>query len=125
MLRLLAAVTVSACVLGTSSSGAVAAGQPTGCLPASLKKELSIVRERFGKVTIVSTYRPGARIAGSGHRSKHADCRAVDFEVRNKSAAFRWLDKVHRGGLGNYYGPCNHLHIDDGPNARWHRNYCG
>ena len=98
---------------------------PTGCLPGSIKARLSEIRKKFGPITIISTYRPGARIAGTGHRSKHADCRAVDFKLKNKLKAWRWLNKVHNGGLGIYHGKCNHLHIDNGPRARWNRGYCG
>jgi uncharacterized protein YcbK (DUF882 family) len=124
MSRLFLALTTSLLVL-IAAQGSAYAAQPTGCLPSSLKNRLSEIRGKFGPITIVSTYRRGAHIAGTHHRSKHADCRAVDFEVHNKGAAFAWLDKVHGGGLGNYHGACNHLHIDDGPRARWNRNYCG
>lgn len=125
MVRSLLALSVCAIALGASAGGAHAAGQPTGCLPPSIKHRLAEVRGKFGPVTIVSTYRQGARISGSGRRSKHADCRAVDFKVRNVGAAYRWLNTVHRGGLGVYHGACHHIHIDDGENARWSRNYCG
>ena len=101
------------------------AGPPTACLPGSIKARLAQIRQKFGPIKIISTLRRGARIAGSGHRSKHADCRAVDFKVSNKWAVYRWLNKVHNGGLGIYNGHCNHIHIDNGPRARWNRNHCG
>ena len=47
--------------------GTAAAPQPShagaGCLPGSLKAKLNQIRQKFGPVSIVSTHRPGARIA--------------------------------------------------------------
>ena len=64
----------------------------TSCLPASIKAKLNYIERHFGRVTVISTYRKNARIAGSGKRSLHASCQAVDFHIaRNKSAAVRWL----------------------------------
>jgi uncharacterized protein YcbK (DUF882 family) len=124
--RLIAALVVGLAVsLVSVSSAAAGSRHPTHCLPSILKHRLSQIRSKFGPVTIISTLRRGARIAGSGRRSKHADCRAVDFKVRNMGAVYRWLNKVHKGGVGIYYGRCNHIHIDDGPKARWRRNHCG
>jgi hypothetical protein len=91
------------------------------CLPASVKARLAEVEARFGKVSIVSTFRRGARIAGSGHPSLHADCRAVDFKVRgNQAGAAAWLKATHEGGVGTYSGQMSHIHIDNGPPYRWH-----
>jgi uncharacterized protein YcbK (DUF882 family) len=115
-------------LLVMSSGGMVdqaQAGPTTRCLPASIKARLAQIRKKFGPIRIISTYRRGARIAGTGRRSKHADCRAVDFKVRNKMAVYRWLNKVHNGGLGVYHGRCSHIHIDNGHRARWNRGYCG
>ena len=55
------------------------ASTSAGCLPAPLKQALADVQSRFGAVEVVSTHRPGARISGTGHRSLHASCQAVDF----------------------------------------------
>ena len=112
-------------VLGWTAESSQAGRRPTGCLPSVIKHRLAQVRKKFGPVTIISTIRRGARIAGTGRRSKHADCRAVDFKVRNKMKAWRWLNKNHKGGVGLYHGKCSHIHIDNGPRARWNRNYCG
>jgi len=97
----------------------------TSCLPSAVKQRLAQVRKKFGPITIISTVRRGARIAGSGRRSKHADCRAVDFKVKNKMKVWRWLNRNHKGGAGLYHGKCSHIHIDNGPRARWNRSYCG
>lgn len=101
-------------------SGAHAAG--TGCLPSSVKAKLAQIRAKFGPVRIVSAHRPGARIAGSGKRSYHASCRAVDFHApRGKhSQVVRWLKANHSGGVGTYSCGMNHIHIDNGPRIRFH-----
>jgi hypothetical protein len=94
----------------------------TGCLPASIKSRLHQIRKKFGKIRIVSAHRPGARIAGSGKRSYHASCRAVDFHPpRGKyRAVANWLKKVHKGGVGTYSCGMHHIHIDNGPRVRFH-----
>ncbi len=112
-------------LLGGNAQQSQAGRHPTGCLPGIIKQRLAEVRKKFGPVTIISTMRRGARISGTGRRSKHADCRAVDFKVKNKMKAWRWLNKNHNGGVGLYHGRCSHIHIDNGHRARWNRNYCG
>ena len=95
----------------------------TKCLPASLKHRLHQMRKKFGRIRVISTYRPGARIAGSGRPSYHASCRAVDFHPpRGKyRAVVNWLRKVHKGGLGTYSCGMRHIHIDNGPKVRFHK----
>ncbi len=112
-------------VLSWTVEQSQAGRHPTGCLPGVIKSRLAEIRKKFGPVTIISTMRRGARISGSGRRSKHADCRAVDFKVKNKMKVYRWLNKIHNGGVGLYHGPCSHIHIDNGSRTRWNRNYCG
>lgn len=101
---------------------AQARGATTGesCLPGSLKSRLAQVRKTFGRIEVVSTHRPGARINGSGKTSYHASCRAVDFVPPSGKykTVVRWLYANHEGGVGTY--TCmNHIHIDNGPNVRW------
>jgi uncharacterized protein YcbK (DUF882 family) len=81
-----------------------------------LKQRLADVQRRFGPVRIISTHRPGAVIAESGRRSKHADCRAVDFAApAGKHAQItNWLKANHNGGVGTYSCAMNHIHIDNG-----------
>ncbi len=112
-------------VLGWNVESSQAGSRSISCLPSAVKQRLAQVRKKFGPVTIVSTRRGGARIAGTGRRSKHADCRAVDFKIKNKMRAWRWLNKNHNGGVGLYHGKCSHIHIDNGARARWNRSYCG
>ena len=114
------------CLLTISDPASAAASTSTsgGCLPASIKAKLSEIRSKFGPITIVSTFRRGARIAGSGHMSFHASCRAVDFNPpKGKySAVLAYLQRTHSGGLGTYSCGMHHLHIDNGPKIRF--NHC-
>jgi hypothetical protein len=95
------------------------------CMPTELKRTLNEIEDRFGAVQVVSGHRPGAKIAGSGRRSKHADCQAVDFNPpRGKyQEVAAWLKANHSGGVGTYGCGMGHIHIDVGGNARWHK--CG
>jgi len=115
------AVLVSIAAIPISSTGAQAAG--TRCLPGALKSRLDQIRAQFGPVRIVSTYRRGARIAGSGKRSFHASCRAVDFvPPRGKyRQVANWLKQVHGGGVGTYSCGMHHIHLDNGPRIRFHK----
>ena len=95
----------------------------TGCLPPSLKSTLAKMRRKFGPIKIISSYRPGAVIAGSGRPSYHASCRAVDFHPPKGKyrAVVAWLKKHHRGGVGTYSCGMHHIHIDAGPKVKWHK----
>ena len=105
-----------------NTASAASASTSGGCLPGSIKATLANIRAKFGPVTIVSTFRRGARIAGSGRPSLHASCRAVDFHPpKGKySAVLAYLQKTHSGGLGTYSCGMHHLHIDNGPKVRFH-----
>ena len=72
---------------------------------------------------MVSTGRPGARIAGTGHVSYHASCRAVDFHPASGSygRVLGWLSANFGGGIGTYSCAMHHIHIDNGPRVRWHK----
>ena len=94
-----------------------------GCLPGSLQTTLSKIRATFGPVRIVSTFRRGAIIAGSGRRSLHASCRAVDFHAPagKRAAVIAWLRSNHSGGLGIYGCSMSHIHIDNGARYSWNK----
>lgn len=98
-------------------------GRGSGCLPSSLRHTLAEVSQRFGHVQVISAHRPGARIAGSGHRSLHADCRAVDFNppAGKYNEVVAWLASHHNGGLGTYSCGMHHIHIDNGAHVRFHK----
>lgn len=114
------AVTVG---LGMSSASMPASAQSTGCLPSNVKSTLKQIEKKFGSIRVVSTHRPGARIAGSGHRSYHASCRAVDFDPPKGKyeQVVRFLKSNFSGGVGTYSCSMHHIHIDDGPQVRWHK----
>lgn len=119
----LAVVAIFSLSLDTSPAAASAAASTnSGCLPASVRATLSAIRSKFGSIEIVSTFRRGARIAGTGHKSYHASCRAVDFHPARGSygRVLAWLKSNFRGGLGTYSCGMHHLHIDNGPKVRFH-----
>lgn len=105
-----------------SARHAQAAGSSTSCLPGVLRQRLAQIRAKFGRVRVISTFRRGARIAGTNHRSFHASCRAVDFAPpRGKyRAVVAWLKANHGGGVGTYSCAMHHIHLDNGPRIRFH-----
>lgn len=92
------------------------------CVPSALVATIRKIEQDFGPVEVISTFRKGAVVAGSGRPSKHAACRAVDF--RPARGTYRqvanWLKANHDGGVGTYSGHHNHIHIDNGGRYRWH-----
>ena len=98
-------------------------GGGSGCLPSSLRSTLSQVSQRFGHVEVISAHRPGATISGSGRRSLHADCRAVDFNPPpgKYKQVVAWLHANHSGGVGTYSCGMHHIHIDNGPSVHFHK----
>ena len=90
-----------------------------GCLPNQLKNALSYLRKNYGKVTIISSYRKGARIAGTNHESKHARCQAVDFYVQNQEKARQWLWKQPLEVIAYNTRQFHHLHIAIGNYKGW------
>ena len=126
VLALLAAFAASLPLTATDADAARSgATSSSSCLPGVLRRRLSQIRARFGSVKVISTFRRGARIAGTGRRSFHASCRAVDFvPPRGKyRAVANWLKQNHFGGVGTYSCGMYHIHIDNGPRVRFHK--CG
>lgn len=111
-----------AIVMTTGASTPAAAGS-TSCLPGSLKSTLSRLQAKFGHVSVISTHRTGATIAGTGRPSYHASCRAVDFNAPSgrRAEVIAWLRANHHGGLGIYSCGMNHIHIDNGPSVQWNK----
>ncbi|MFT3732102.1 MAG: D-Ala-D-Ala carboxypeptidase family metallohydrolase [Hyphomicrobium sp.] len=88
----------------------------TACLTSSARNLLARIRAQFGNVQIVSTCRPGARIAGTSHPSRHASGQAIDFRVPGRKAeVVRWLIANHRSGGTMTYRDMDHIHVDVGP----------
>ena len=89
---------------------------PRTCLTAEVRALLDRVERQFGPVKTISTCRPGAFIAGTGHPSRHASGNAVDFLAGTRKAAIvEWLIANHRDGGTMTYADMDHIHIDVGP----------
>lgn len=98
------------------SSRSAAAGSSRGCLTQAARALLGRIEAQFGAMQIISTCRPGARIAGSGRISKHASGNAVDFNAGGrKGAVVRWLIANHKSGGTMTYSGMSHIHVDIGP----------
>lgn len=92
------------------------ASAPRACLTSAARALLDAIEARFGPVRVVSTCRPGARIAGSGRLSRHASGNAVDFDAGSRKAAvLAWLLASHRTGGTMTYPGMDHIHVDIGP----------
>ena len=88
---------------------------PRKCLSKPAHELLDKVEARFGPVRVISTCRPGARIAGSGRISRHASGNAVDFDAGSrKGAIINWLVANHKTGGTMTYPDMSHIHIDIG-----------
>ena len=90
-------------------------GTSRGCLTSSARALLGRIESQFGAVQIISTCRPGARIAGTGRISRHASGNAVDFNAGGRKAAIvRWLIANHKSGGTMTYAGMSHIHVDIG-----------
>ncbi|WP_409561054.1 YcbK family protein [Hyphomicrobium sp. MC8b] len=100
----------------TSRKIARGSGTSTACLTSEARNLLARIRGQFGNVQIVSTCRPGARIAATGRPSRHASGQAIDFRVPGRKAeVVRWLIANHRNGGVMTYRDMDHIHVDVGP----------
>lgn len=97
-------------------SGHSHAGTSRSCLKGSAQSLLNRIEGQFGRVQIISTCRPGARIRGTGKMSKHASGEAIDFNAPKgkKQAVLKWLMANHRSGGTMTYRGMNHIHVDIG-----------
>lgn len=95
-----------------------AASTSLGCLTQKTKSIVEQLKERFGSIVIVSTCRPGAKIAGTGRPSYHRWGMAVDFTPleAKKKAVVNWLydQKV----LVMTYFNQPHIHFNIGQGQR-------
>jgi uncharacterized protein YcbK (DUF882 family) len=100
----------------TSRHLAAASGSSVTCLTWEARALLNRIRARFGNVEIVSTCRPGARIAGTRHPSRHASGQAIDFRIPGKKGqVVSWLIANHHNGGVMTYRDMDHIHVDIGP----------
>lgn len=98
---------------GRRSYGGASASR--SCLTGAARALLARIENRFGPVQIVSTCRPGARIATTGKISKHASGQAIDFRVPGqKRAVVQWLIANHKSGGTMTYSDMDHIHVDVG-----------
>ena len=85
------------------------------CLKPAARALLERIEAEFGPMQIMSTCRPGARIAGTGRISKHATGEAIDFSAgRRKADVVRWLIANHKSGGIMTYADMSHIHVDVG-----------
>lgn len=97
---------------GHSHSGG---GTSRSCLTSEARALLGRIEANFGAVSIVSTCRPGAIIAGTSKPSKHRYGQAIDFNAGGRKAAIvRWLIANHHSGGTMTYAGMNHIHVDIG-----------
>lgn len=94
-------------------------GRPTAdrdCLTPTTRDTLTKMERKFRPVKIISTCRPGARIAGTNKISQHAHGNAVDFMAPRgrKAEVVRWL-RENNSGLVMTYSRMGHIHFDTGP----------
>jgi hypothetical protein len=90
-------------------------GASRSCLTGSARALLNRIEGQFGRVQIISTCRPGARIAGTGKISKHASGQAIDFRVPGKKGqVVAWLRRNHNSGGTMTYSDMDHIHVDVG-----------
>jgi uncharacterized protein YcbK (DUF882 family) len=98
-----------------SGGGGVSSTSVT-CLTWEARALLNRIRARFKNVEIVSTCRPGAKIAGTNYPSRHASGQAIDFRVPgHKGEVVRWLIANHHNGGVMTYSDMDHIHVDIGP----------
>jgi hypothetical protein len=98
---------------GAKYSGS--SGTSRSCLTSSTRALLGRIEANFGPMQIISTCRPGARIAGTGRISKHASGQAVDFNAGSrKGAVVKWLIANHKSGGTMTYSGMSHIHVDVG-----------
>lgn len=91
-------------------------GTSRTCLTAAARALLQTIEDKFGRVQLVSTCRPGATIAGTGRPSRHASGNAVDFNAgARKGEILRWLIANHKRGGTMTYPNMDHIHVDIGP----------
>lgn len=82
-------------------------------VPGRISAFLADVQARCGSVRVISTFRPGARIAGTGRTSCHASGQAVDYTTGNPSCALAVANSGPWRSLGhsNDYGRVAHFHV--------------
>lgn len=113
--RLLTAIVVMAFTAAAAPAFAKGASASRNCLTAPARALLGRIEARFGRMQLISTCRPGARIAGTGRISRHSSGNAIDFNAGSrKGAVVRWLIANHKSGGTMTYAGMSHVHVDIG-----------
>ena len=122
------AAIIAACALALSSAAEAKPRQVSisrDCLTYDTRAVLEGAESHFGVTfKLISTCRPGARIAGTSHMSEHAFGRAVDLIVPrgvSKQSVVHYFLK-HAKGVTMVYRDMAHVHFDTG---QWHALACG
>ena len=110
-------VVSSATIVLTVLIGNAAHAYPMGCLPPMVRNALAKADAACG-IAVISTLRRGARIAGTGHVSKHAACHAADFTSRDYACVRRVLADFP-GAMSIDPFAVGHVHIDNGQYLRF------
>lgn len=77
------------------------------------------------KVKVISGFRPGARVAGSGHPSKHGFGQALDVNIdgsndqKTKFIVFFMANTVNFNTVGSYAGKMSHTHLGGDCGSTW------
>ena len=100
--------------------GYAKASASRSCLTGDTRAVLNRLEGRIGKVRVVSTCRPGARIRGTNRQSKHAIGRAVDFNTPRKAQAIAFLRS--QGVFVMTYCGMSHVHFNTGQSGA---SFCG
>lgn len=96
------------------------AGAISGSLPSTVRTALARVASACSGFKVVSTYRKGARIRGTGRRSLHSYGLAADFRVNNYGCALKILASSPGIGYSKDGSRCRHLHVSDGSRVGRH-----
>lgn len=88
----------------------------TAGLPAPLVNALAQVKGACAGFRIVSTFRPGAVVRGTGRPSLHASHRAADFAVTRWRCAYAAL-RGFPGGMTTDPGRVGHVHLSWAPGS--------
>lgn len=94
---------------------------PSKCVPQRLKTVLKRVADKYGPITVSSTFRSPKhnRRIGGKNRSWHLKCAAVDFRVHaGTKGLLAYMQKQREvGGYKRYKS--GFYHIDIGPRRTW------
>lgn len=84
-------------------------------VPADIAQFLGRVSQACGQVRVISTFRRGARVAGSRRQSCHATGQAVDYQVANPACALRMAQGVRLGHSIDYHTApsIRHFHVSN------------